>query len=66
MRATRRAYGLPLAQAIAAVDMLMGATGRAGNRLADGELEIEDAIDLCVQIALGGLERLAAQARARA
>nr|QQZ51645.1 hypothetical protein JKL49_12130 [Phenylobacterium glaciei] len=46
--------------------MLMGATGRAGNRVADGDLEIEDAVDLCVQIALGGLERLAAQARARA
>ena len=66
VRATRRAYGLPLAQAIAAVDMLMGATGRAGNRVADGELEIEDAVDLCVQIALGGLERLAGQTRARA
>ncbi|MDO8801964.1 TetR/AcrR family transcriptional regulator [Phenylobacterium sp.] len=66
VRATRRAYGLPLAPAIVAVDMLMGATGRAGSRVADGELEIEDAVNLCVQIALGGLERLAAQARARA
>lgn len=65
VRATRRAYDLPLAQAIAAVDMLMGATGRAGDRVARGELEIDDAVDLCLHIALGGLERLAAQTRVR-
>lgn len=69
VRATRRAYGLPLAQAIAAVDMLMGATGRAGSGVADGELKIDDAIDLCVGSALGGLERLSSsgqRARVRA
>lgn len=65
VRATRRAYGLPLDQAIAAVDILMGATGRAGHRVADGELEIEAGVHLCLQIALGGLERLAAQTTAR-
>ncbi len=65
VRATRRAYGLPLAQAIAAVDMLMGATGRAGNLVADGQIAIDEAVDLCLQITLGGLERLAAQAKVR-
>jgi len=59
VRATRRAYGLPLPRAIVAVDLLMAVTGRAGNLVADGELEIEAAVDMCLQIALGGLARLA-------
>lgn len=59
VRATRRAYGLPLPRAIAAVDLLMAVTGRAGKLVADGDLEIETAVDMCLQIALGGLARLA-------
>ncbi|WP_421932266.1 TetR/AcrR family transcriptional regulator [Phenylobacterium sp.] len=59
VRATRRAYGLPLPRAIAAVDLLMAVTGRAGKLVADGELEIETAVDMCLQIAVGGLARLA-------
>lgn len=60
VRATRRAYGLGLPQAIAAVDLLMAVTGRAGTLVAQGDLEIEVAVEMCQQIALGGLARLAA------
>ena len=61
VRATRRAYGLPLPQAIAAVDLLMAVTDRAGRLVAQGDLDLPTAVDMCLKIALGGLEQLARQ-----
>ena len=61
VRATRRAYGLPLPQAIAAVDLLMAVTDRAGRLVAQGDLDLTTAVDMCLKIALGGLEQLARQ-----
>lgn len=61
VRATRRAYGLPLPQAIVAVDLLMAVTDRAGRLVAQGDLDLPTAVDMCLKIALGGLEQLARQ-----
>ncbi|MDO8914280.1 MAG: helix-turn-helix domain-containing protein [Phenylobacterium sp.] len=61
VRATRRAYGLPLHRAIAAVDLLMAVTDRAGRLVAQGDLDLPTAVDMCLKIALGGLEQLARQ-----
>lgn len=61
VRATRRAYGLPLPRAIAAVDLLMAVTDRAGRLVAQGDLDLPTAVDMCLKIALGGLEQLARQ-----
>ncbi|MES2723438.1 MAG: helix-turn-helix domain-containing protein [Pseudomonadota bacterium] len=61
VRATRRAYGLPLSRAIAAVDLLMAVTDRAGRLVAQGDLDLPTAVDMCLKIALGGLEQLARQ-----
>jgi TetR/AcrR family transcriptional regulator, fatty acid biosynthesis regulator len=60
VRATRREFALPLPLAIAAVDVLMSLTGRAGRLVADGQMEVGPATELCVQLilgALGGLDR---------
>ena len=61
VRAARRAYGLPLTRAIAAVDMLMAVTDQAGKLVARGDLDLDAALDMCLQIILGGLGRLADQ-----
>ena len=61
VRAARRAYGLPLPRAIAAVDLLMAVTDRAGRLVAQGDLDLPTAVDMCLKIALGGLEKLARQ-----
>jgi AcrR family transcriptional regulator len=61
VRATRRQYGLPLATAVAVVQLLMAVTGEAGKLVADGQLEIEGAEVLCFQIITGGLAKLGRQ-----
>lgn len=60
VRATRQAFGLPLPEAIAAVNMLMGLTGQAGVLVAQRRLEVEAATAMVVELIQGGLARLAA------
>lgn len=61
VKQVRRTYGLKLAHAIAAVEMLMAVTDRAGRMLAEGTLDLPLAEELAVQLILGGLERLSAR-----
>lgn len=63
VRATRRAYGLPLPLAIAAVDSLMNLTGGAGRQVAAGLMDVEAATEMCVALIVGGLGELAARTR---
>ena len=58
VRATRRAYDLPLPLAIAAVDMLAAVTDQAGKRVAAGQLDVDPATEMCVELITGGLARL--------
>ena len=55
----RDAFGFEPSLAPAAVDMLMAVTAQAGHLVSDGGLEIEVAEEMCVQLIVGGLERLA-------
>jgi AcrR family transcriptional regulator len=55
VRATRRAYDLPLPLAIATVELLSAVTDRAGKLVADGSLDVESATELCVELITGGL-----------
>ncbi|WP_397420740.1 TetR/AcrR family transcriptional regulator [Phenylobacterium sp.] len=60
VQATRREYDLPLPLAIAAVDMLMAITGRAGRQVAEGQMDVGPATEICLELilgALGGLSR---------
>jgi AcrR family transcriptional regulator len=59
VRATRREYGLDLPLAIASVDMLMAVTDQGGKLVAQGQLDVEDATEMCVELITGGLDRLA-------
>jgi AcrR family transcriptional regulator len=61
VRATRRQYALPLATAVAVVQLLMAVTGEAGKLVADGRLEVEEAEVLCFQLITGGLAKLGRQ-----
>lgn len=63
VRATRRAFGLPLPTAIAAVEMLMSVTGAAGRLVADRVLDVPMAEDMVVRIITGGLAELAEAGR---
>jgi len=59
VRATRRAYGLPLETAIAAVDLLWAVTNQAGRQVGQGLLDPETATEMCVRLFVGGLRELA-------
>ncbi|MBU2135172.1 MAG: TetR/AcrR family transcriptional regulator [Alphaproteobacteria bacterium] len=59
VRATRRAYGLPLPTAIAAVDLLWAVTDRAGQLVGQGLMGAEEATEMCVSLFVGGLAELA-------
>ena len=58
VRAVRREYGLGLAPAITAVDLLMALTDQAGRRVAAGQDTVEAATLACVALITGGLGRL--------
>ena len=58
VRATRREYDLPLPMAIAAVEMVSAITDRAGRLVAEGQLDIDAATDMCVGLITGGLAGL--------
>lgn len=58
VRATRRAYGLPLPMAIAAVDLLWAVTDRAGQLVGQGLMGAEEATEMCVSLFVGGLAEL--------
>ena len=58
VRATRRAYGLPLPTAIAAVDLLWAVTDRAGQLVGQGLMGAEEATEMCVSLFVGGLAEL--------
>lgn len=60
VKQTRRTYGLSLAEAIAAVEMLMAVTDRAGRLAADRQLTLDAAESMVVELILGGLDRLSA------
>ena len=59
VRASRRAYGLPLPTAIAAVDLLWAVTDRAGQLVGQGLMGAEEATEMCVSLFVGGLAELA-------
>jgi len=58
VRATRRAYDLPLPLAIAAVELLSAVTDRAGKLVAEGLVDVDAATELCVELITGGLAGL--------
>ena len=60
VRATRREYGLALDVGINAVDLLMAVTDQAGKLVAQGQVDVDTATEMCVQLITGGLARLAA------
>jgi len=66
VRATRRAYGLPLPTAIAAVDLLWAVTDRAGQLVGQGLMGAEEATEMCVSLFVGGLAELSKAAPDRA
>jgi AcrR family transcriptional regulator len=59
VRATRREYGLSLSMAIASVELLMALTDRAGKQVGQGQISIDVAETMCVEIITGGLRKLA-------
>ena len=58
VRACRREFDLPLPVAIAAVDMLMAVTGQAGKLVAEGQMDVGPATEMCVELIIGGLSGL--------
>lgn len=58
VRAARREYDLPLPLAISVVDMLMAITGRAGRQVAEGQLDVDPATEICVELITGALANL--------
>jgi AcrR family transcriptional regulator len=58
VRATRRAFDLPLPLAVAAVEMLSAVTDRAGKLVAEGQVDVESATEMCVELITGGLAGL--------
>jgi hypothetical protein len=58
VKAARREYGLPLPVAINAVDMVSAVTDRAGRLVADSQLDVETATEMCVSLITGGLAQL--------
>ena len=62
VRMTRRAFDLSEDLSTACVDMLMTVTGRAGRLVAEGQIEVESATNLCVALITGALEKASGQA----
>jgi len=58
VRAVRREFNLPLTLAIAAVDMVSALTDRAGKLVAEGQIDVEPATEMCVELITGGLASL--------
>jgi len=58
VRATRREFDLPLPLAIAVVDMVSAVTDQAGKLVAQGQLDVDPATEICVELITGGLARL--------
>ena len=58
VRATRREFDLPLPLAIAVVDMLAAVTDQAGKLVAQGQIDVDPATEMCVELITGGLARL--------
>ena len=58
VRATRRAYDLPLPLAIATVELLSAVTDRAGKLVSEGLVDVDSATELCVELITGGLAGL--------
>ena len=58
IRATRREFGLPLPLAIAVVDMVAALTDQAGKLVAAGQIDVNPATEMCVELITGGLARL--------
>lgn len=58
VRATRREFDLPLPLAIAVVDMLAAVTDQAGKLVARGQIDVDPATEMCVELITGGLARL--------
>lgn len=58
VRATRKAYDLPLPLAIAVVEMLSALTDRAGKLVAEGLVDVDAATEMCVELITGGLAGL--------
>ncbi|MFN9927398.1 MAG: TetR/AcrR family transcriptional regulator [Phenylobacterium sp.] len=58
VRATRREFDLPLPLAIVAVETLMSLTDQAGKLVAQGQIDVEPATEMCVELITGGLARL--------
>lgn len=58
VKQTRATFGLSLAHAAAAVELLMAVTDRAGRLMSEGSLDAPTAEDMAVELILGGLQRL--------
>lgn len=58
VKQVRQEFGLPLPIAIAATEMLMSVTEKAGKLVAETGLSLEDAEDMCVTLLTGGLRAL--------
>lgn len=59
VKRVRKEYGLPEDVAIAAVDMQMAMTETAAQHLSTAHNDVDLATDICVNLLLGGLDRLA-------
>ncbi len=59
----RKEYGLPADIAAAAVDMQMSMTETAAQHLSNTHNDVDLATDICVQLMLGGLEKLSRKYR---
>lgn len=58
VRMTRRAFDLPLPLAISVVELLAALTDQAGKQVAAGQIEVEAATEVCVELITGGLANL--------
>lgn len=58
VRAVRREFGLPLATAIVVVDMLSALTDQAGRLVGQGQVDVDAATEMCVELITGALARL--------
>ncbi|WP_304217512.1 TetR/AcrR family transcriptional regulator [Phenylobacterium aquaticum] len=58
VRAIRREFQLPLPLAIAVVDLLSALTDQAGRLVAQGQVDVDSATEMCVELITGGLSAL--------
>lgn len=61
VKQVRQEFGLPLPIAIAATDMLMSVTEKAGKLVSETDLSLEDAEEMCVTLLMAGLRGLSAK-----